>query len=104
MDNTITAKELIDLIVSTKPTAEVENDENLYPTPQGEIEIDEEGICSLVVHPDLGSSLDMGNFYFEVGGVYVTVGRDVGFSGKWLTIAQMRGLWLQRLFLLRTCI
>jgi len=73
----ITARELIDLIVSTKPTAEVENDEDLYAKPQGEIEVDDEGQCSLVVHPDLGSSLDMGNFHFEVGGIDITVGRDV---------------------------
>lgn len=73
----ISASELIKLIVSTKPVAEIEDDEDLYVKPQGEIEVDDDGLCTLVVHPDLGSSLDMGNFRIEVGGVDVTVSRGV---------------------------
>lgn len=73
----IRARELIDLIKATKPTAEVENDENLYVKPKAEIEVDEDGLCSLAVHTDLGSSLDMGNFRIEVGGVDITVSRDL---------------------------
>jgi len=73
----IKAKDLIDLIVSTKPKAEVENDEALYVKPQGEIEVDDDGLCSLVVHTNLGESLDMGNFLVEVGGVDITVSRGV---------------------------
>ena len=76
-DNTITARELIDLIISTKPEAEIENDEAMYARPHGEIEVDDEGLCTLVVHPDYGDSLDLGNYRFEVGGVDVVVSCDV---------------------------
>ena len=74
--NTITAKELIELIASAKPVAEVVNDEDLYPTPKGEIETDEDGLCTLVVRPDFGSSLYMGDLTFAVGGVRVSVERN----------------------------
>lgn len=72
---TITAKELIELIVSMKPKAMVVNDEDMYPTPKGEIETDDDGLCTLVVHPDFGSSLDMGNFLIDVGSVHISVER-----------------------------
>lgn len=88
-DNSISAKVLIDLLMAEKPRAEVENDEGLYAKPCGEVEADEDGLCSLVVHPVIGESLDMGNFRIEVGGVVITVGREVEgpdgeyeFSGK----------------------
>ncbi len=73
--DTITAKELIELIISTKPKAMVVNDEDMYPTPKGKIEADEDGLCTLVVLPDFGSSLDMGSFLIDVGGVHISVGR-----------------------------
>ena len=79
--NSIAASELIALIKAAKPTAEVENDEDLYVQPRGEIEVDDEGLCSLVVHPDLGSSLGMGNFRVEIGGVVITVTRELDGPG-----------------------
>lgn len=79
--NSIAASELIALIKAAKPTAEVENDEDLYVQPRGEIEVDDEGLCSLAVHPDLGSSLDMGNFRVEIGGVFITVTRELDGPG-----------------------
>jgi hypothetical protein len=49
MNKTVNAKELVDLIVSNNFEAEVENDEDLYVKPTAEIEVDEEGLCSLTV-------------------------------------------------------
>lgn len=80
-DKSINAKDLIDLIVSTKPTAEIENDEDMYVKPLGEIEVGDNGRCSLAVHTDLGSSLDMGDFLVEVGGVAITVSRELDGPG-----------------------
>ena len=77
----IAAGDLIALIKSTKPTAEIENDEDIYVQPMGEIEVDDDGLCSLVVHPDLGNSLDMGNFRIEIGGVDITVTRELDGPG-----------------------
>lgn len=77
MNKTVNAKELVDLIVSNKFEAEVENDEDLYVKPTAEIEVDEEGLCSLTVGTEVGSSLDMGNFRIEAGDVSITVGRDI---------------------------
>ena len=81
MKKTITAKALINEIIEAKPTAKVEGDEDLYVKPKGEIEVGDDGICSLVVHQDLGSSLDMGFFQIDVGGVCITVSRNVDGPG-----------------------
>jgi hypothetical protein len=77
MNKTVIAKNLIDFIVSNKIEASVEDDEDLYVKPTAEIEVDEEGLCSLTVGTECGSSLDMGYFRIEAGDVSITVGRDI---------------------------
>lgn len=74
---TINASELIKMLVEKKPTAEVENDEDCYVRPKAEIEVDDEGLCSLSVGQAIPSDPDMGNFLIEIGGVTITVGRGV---------------------------
>jgi len=81
MNKTITAKALIKEIAEAKPMAKVEGDEDLYARPKGEIDVGDDGLCSLVVHQDLGSSLDMGFFQIDVGGVCITVSRNVDGPG-----------------------
>ena len=49
MDKAVIAKNLIDFIVSNKIEASAEDDEDLYVKPTAEIEVDEEGFCSLTV-------------------------------------------------------
>ena len=78
----IAADKLIEMIASTEPVAEVENDEECYVTPQAEIEIDEDGLCSLCVHQSIPGNPDLGNFRFKVGGVNVSVSRDMDGPGK----------------------
>ena len=77
----IAADKLIEMIASTEPVAEVENDEECYVTPQAEIEIDEDGLCSLCVHQSIPGNPDLGNFRFKVGGVNVSVSRDMDGPG-----------------------
>ena len=74
---TINASELIKMLAEKKPTAEVENDEDCYVRPKAEIEVDDEGLCSLSVGQAIPSDPDMGNFLIEIGGVTITVGRGV---------------------------
>ena len=74
---TIKAKELIELIKSTKPTAEVEGDEDCYVKPRGEIEVDDDGLCSLSVGMSVPTVPDFGAFCVRVGGVAISVGRDL---------------------------
>ena len=76
----MTKQELIDMIVKAKPTAEVENDEGLYATPRGRIDVDGDGLCSLTVTP-CHESLDAGNFRIEVDDVEIIVTREADGPG-----------------------
>ena len=73
----IKASELIKMLAEKKPAAEVENDEGCYMRPKAEIEIDDEGLCSLSVGQDVPTNPDVGNFLIEIEGVSITVGRSI---------------------------
>ena len=77
----IHAKELIRLIVSTKPVAKVENDEECYVTPKAEIVVDASGQCNLHVRKCIPSNPYLGVFRFEVGGVNISVSRGIDGPG-----------------------
>lgn len=74
---TIKASELIKMLAEKKPTAAVENDDDCYVRPKAEIEVDDEGLCSLSVGQAIPSDPDLGNFLIEIGGVTITVGRGI---------------------------
>ncbi len=71
------ASELIKMLAEKKPTAAVENDEGCYVRPKAEIEVDDEGLCSLSVGQEIPTNPDTGNFLIEVEGVSITVGRSI---------------------------